>query len=112
MLLEELYNQDYKDKAEAAYYATLNFWLTYNDTSIYEDMLEYYKEKEQYELCEGIDKAIDKIYDVMDSRFEESQPVDETDEEVLLSMEEHARISRLIFKDILKEIYERQVKRS
>lgn len=110
MLLEELYNKDYKKVAETAYVTTLQFYLSYNELAIYDRMLQHYEEQEDYAVCQGIHQAIDFIEDTMDKRFDEATPEDEQEDGKLYTQEEYKNVSRLIFEDILKEIYERQVK--
>jgi len=113
MLLEEFYSQDPKNHvrvAESAYLVTLQYWMVYNQLDIYERMLQYYEEKEEYAFCEGIARAIEKIEDTMDKRFQEAEALEEDEDQILYTHDEHQRVSRLIFEDILKEIYERQVK--
>lgn len=110
MLLEELYNKEYKRIVESAYITTLQFYLSYNDLNIYDRMLEYYEEQEDYAVCQGIHQAIDFIDDTMDKRFGEAIPEEEEEDGKLYTQEEYKNVSRLIFEDILKEIYERQVK--
>lgn len=113
MLLEEFYSQDPKNHvrvAESAYLVTLQYWMVYNQLDIYERMLQYYEEKEEYAFCEGISRAIEKIEDTMDKRFQEAEALEEDEDQILYTHDEHQRVSRLIFEDILKEIYERQIK--
>lgn len=113
MLLEELYSQDPKNHvkvAEAAYLVTLQYWMVYNQLDIYERMLNYYEEKEEYAICEGITRAIEKIESTMDYHFQQAESLEEDEDQILYTHEEHQRVSRLIFEDILKEIYERQIK--
>lgn len=112
MLLEEFYNYDgNRDKlsAEDVYLTTLQHWLIYNDFDIYESLLITFEQKENYVACEGIHRALRRIEQIMDQRFEEAEKIQETEEEVVYTHEEHKRISRLIFEDILKEIYEKQI---
>lgn len=112
MLLEEFYNYDGKEDkliAQDAYLSTLQCWFLYNEFDIYESLLITFEEKEQYAVCEGINRALTRIESIMNDRFEEAEKLKETEFEVVYSHEEHRRISRLIFEDILKEIYEKQV---
>jgi hypothetical protein len=111
MYTEEFYNADPAKIVEAAYYTTLQYWLVYNDMDIYEGLIEHYKENEVYEVCDGIQRGIDRINEIMDSRFDEATPISENEEEVIISHEEHQRVGRLIFKDILQEIYEYRIKK-
>lgn len=113
MLLEELYSQDPKNHvrvAETAYLVTLQYWMVYNQLDIYERMLNYYEQMEEYAICEGINRAIEKIESTMDYHFQEAESLEEDEDQILYTHEEHQRVSRLIFEDILKEIYERQIK--
>jgi hypothetical protein len=112
MLLEEFYNYDgNRDKlsAEDVYLTTLQHWLIYNDFDIYESLLITFEQKENYIVCAGIRRALQRIEDTMDRRFEQAEKIRETEEEVVYTHEEHQRISRLIFEDILGEIYEKQI---
>ena len=55
MFLEEFYSYDASgDKliAENMYMHTLACWLFNNDFQVYENLLEYYEEKEEYAVCE------------------------------------------------------------
>ena len=45
----------------------------------------------------------------MHNRFNSANKVSETEESVTYTHEEHLRVSTLIFEDILKEIYEKQI---
>ena len=112
MLLEEFYNYDSSGDqliAESMYLHTLGCWLINNDFTIYESLVKHYEEIEQYEVCEGITRALDKIEDIMDKHFSEAEKFSETDKEVTYTHQEHMRVSALIYEDILKEIYEKQI---
>ena len=112
MLLEEFYNYDADEKkfiANYTYLHTLSCWIINNDFAIYQSLLDFYEQNEQYEVCEGIDRALRKIDEIMQHRFADAEKLDETDKEVVYSHEEHMRVSSLIFEDILKEIYEKQI---
>lgn len=112
MLLEEFYDYDGKRDGlliEDVYLATLQNWLVHNDFDIYESLLITFEQKEDYIICEGINRALSKIEDITNNRFMQAEKVGETEEEVLYTHEEHLRVSRLIFEDVLKEIYEKQV---
>lgn len=118
MLLEELYN-DGKESGNIQlhfYTATLSAYLIYNDLEIFDKLLQDFEEKEEYLICSGIKAAIEKIEDIHDSRFNNAalEVGIQEDEEGLLtfSFDKHKEISKLIFEDILKEIYERQIERS
>ena len=118
MLLEELYN-DGKESENIQlhfYTATLSAYLIYNDLDIFDRLLQEFEEKEEYLICSGIKAAIEKIEDIHDGRFQ-SAAVEigmEEDEDGMLtfSFEKHKEISKLIFKDILTEIYEKQIEQS
>jgi hypothetical protein len=45
----------------------------------------------------------------MANRFEQADKIEETEDRAVHSMQEHTRISGLIFEDIIKEIYEKQI---
>lgn len=112
MLLEEFYNYDATDDkliTEYVYVHTLSCWIINNDFNIYESLLEYYEGQEQYAVCEGIHRALAKVDDIMAKRFDEADKVSETDSEVTYTHQEHLRVSSLIFEDIIKEIYEKQI---
>lgn len=112
MLLEEFYNYDGKEDkliAQEAYLSTLHCWFLYNEFDIYESLLITFEQREQYAICEGINKALSKIEEIMDNRFKESDNLKATSDEIVLTHEEHKRVSRLIFEDILREIYEKQI---
>lgn len=111
MLLEEFYKYNGQDDSfltEAVYLGTLHSWLIYNDFVIYENIIKYFEEKEEYMVCEGIHRALSKIDDVMAERFKDAEKLQESEDEILYSNEEHKKVSRLVFEDIIKEIYEKQ----
>lgn len=112
MLFEELFRdqtQEDKDVIHKFYIATLSAWLMYNDLSIFDNVLKHFEEKEEYLICEAIHRAINKIDEIYNDRFEEASPLEEADDIIQFSYEEHKRVSRLIFEDVIKEIYEKQV---
>jgi hypothetical protein len=109
MLLEELYNKEYQSQVNAAYVSTLQFYVNYNDLTIYDALVKYYEDTEEYSICEGISKAVDFIDDTMDIRFGEAIEEGEEEDGKIYTAEEYKRVSRLVFEDIIKEIYERQV---
>lgn len=118
MLLEELYNDGKKsgDIQMHFYTATLSAYLIYNDLEIFDRLLQEFEDREEYLICSGIKAAIEKIEDVHDSRFQNAAVeigMEEDDEGMLtFSFEKHKEISKLIFEDILKEIYEKQIEQS
>jgi regulator of sigma D len=112
MLLEEFYSYDASnDKliSEFVYVHTLSCWLSNNDFTIYEELLDYYEGQEQYAVCDGLNRALSKIDDIMAKRLDEADKIKETETEVLYTHQEHMRVSGLIFQDIIKEIYEKQI---
>ena len=109
MLLEELYNKEYQSQVNAAYVSTLQFYVNYNDLTIYDALVKYYEDTEEYAICEGISKAVDFVDDTMDIRFGEAIEEGEEEDGKIYTAEEYKRVSRLVFEDIIKEIYERQV---
>jgi hypothetical protein len=110
MSLEEFYNQEYRSQVSAAYVSTLQFYVNYNDLTIYDALVGYYEDTEQYAICEGISRAIDFIDDTMGHRFGEAIEESEEEDGKIYTTEEYKRVSRLVFEDIIKEIYERQIK--
>jgi hypothetical protein len=44
----------------------------------------------------------------MAERFKDAEKLQESEDEVVYSHEEHQKVSRLVFEDIIKEIYEKQ----
>lgn len=110
MSLEELYNKEYRNQVSVAYVSTLQFYVNYNDLTIYDSLVKYYEEIEEYAICEGVSRAVDFIDDTMDKRFGEAIEEGEEEDGKIYTAEEYKRVSRLVFEDIIKEIYERQVK--
>lgn len=113
MLLEELFkynSQDDNETSQHFYLATLMYWLLNNELDIFDDMLMRFEKEEKYLVCFGIKKAIDKIEETIEKRFDEAASLSEDDEEKVYDIEEYKRVSKEIFKDILFEIYECQVK--
>jgi len=110
MSLEEFYNQEYRSQVSAAYVSTLQFYINYNDLTIYDALVAYYESTEEYAICEGISRAIDFIDLTMDNRFSEAIEEGEEEDGKIYTAEEYKRVSRLVFEDIIKEIYERQIK--
>ena len=112
MLLEEFYKYDATDDTlitEYVYVHTLSCWIINNDFNIYENLLDYYEAEEQYAVCEGIHRALAKIDDIMAARFDEADKISQTENEITYTHQEHLRVSALIFEDIIKEIYEKQI---
>jgi hypothetical protein len=107
MLLEEFYNYESKkdeEKVQFFYTATLSSWLNYNNVDVYVALIDDFEEKEEYLICEGINRALSVIDDIMDRRFGEAASVKE-DDEIFLTHEQHEKVSQLVFLDIMKEIY-------
>lgn len=90
------------------YVLTLSAWIMYNEHEIYESMLDYFEKKENYYVCEGINRALARIDDVTTQRFSEATPLEEDDEKRMFNVEEYKQVSRRVFLDIMTEIYERQ----
>lgn len=112
MLLEEFYKYNVSGDrliADYVYVHTLSCWIINKDFRVYESLIKHYEEQEQYEICEGIHRALDKVDNVMAEHFEAAEKIRETEDEVVYSHEEHQRVSRLVFEDIIKEIYEKQI---
>lgn len=112
MLYEELFKYDGKNEKETGdhfYIATLMYWLLNNELDIFDEVLIYFQDKEQYLVCHGINRAIEKIEETIERRFGEAASEAENEEEKVYSVEEYKRVSKEIFKDILLEIYESQI---
>lgn len=112
MLLEDFFKHDPESNQNIVdyfYIATLSSWLVYNEFQIYEKMLQHFEEQEEYLICQGINQAIDKIDEIYNDRFDEATPLAEHEDGAEYTFEDHKRISRLIFEDVLKEIYEKQI---
>jgi len=90
------------------YVLTLSAWITYNESEIYETMLNYFEEKENYYVCEGINRALARIDEVTTHRFSEATALEGGEEKTILDVEEYKQVSRRVFLDIMTEIYERQ----
>jgi len=107
MLLEEFYNYESKkdeEKVQFFYTSTLSSWLNYNNVDVYVALIDDFEEKEEYLICEGINRALSVIDDIMDKRFGEAAIVEE-DGLGFFTQEEHDKVSQLVFLDIMKEIY-------
>lgn len=116
MLSEEFYNElkESQYQKDHFYISTLSAWLIYNDLSIFDKLLSEFEDKEEYLACAGISEAIDKIEEVHDNRFEEAAEeigldVD-TEGFYSFTAEKHREVSKLIFEDIVREIYDGQIK--
>jgi len=98
------------------YINTLQNWLIYNNYTVYEDVLEYFESLELYPICDGIKKALVFIEFVLDKRFKEAQVSFEDELNFVLGQleenefEKHREISRLVYKDILTEVYAEQIR--
>ena len=105
-----------KQIASHFYVTTLQNWLIYNNYTVYEDVLEYFESLELYPICDGIKKALVFIEFVLDKRFKEAQVGFEDELNFVLGQleenefEKHREISRLVYKDILTEIYGEQIR--
>jgi uncharacterized protein YbcV (DUF1398 family) len=111
MFTEEFYNQEIKDKdvIDFFYVATLQMWLTHNDLNVYDDLLTYFEEQENYLICQGVHKAIAFIEKTVEDRFDGATKLSNSEDGDMYSFEEHKRISNEIFKDVVKEVYEKQI---
>jgi hypothetical protein len=123
MLLEEFFNQDTTGNqiVNYVYVSTLSHFIVNPNFQIFDNLLEEYERQENYLVCEGINKALQKIDVIYNDRFSEAIDKDDEDEEEEIfefslndyvdHEERNIRVSRLIFEDIIKEIYEAQIKR-
>lgn len=116
MLSEEFYNElnDIQYQKDHFYISTLSAWLIYSDLTIFDKLLAEFENKEEYLACAGISEAIDKIEEIHDNRFEEAADeigIDaDTDGFYSFSQQKHKEVSKLIFEDIVREIYDGQIK--
>ena len=111
MSTEESFNVSNEDrnKIERYYFTTLLAYMLWNKFDMFDDVLEYFEHKEEYLVCSGIQVAISKIEDIMDKRFSDATPVEEDEDMRTFSIEEYEEVSRKVFKDIIIEMYERQI---
>ena len=111
MFTEEFYNQEIKDKdvIDFFYVATLQMWLTHNDLNVYDDLLTYFEEQENYLICQGVHKAIAFIEATVEDKFDSATNSSDSEDSDVFSFEEHKRISNEIFKEVVKEVYEKQI---
>ena len=111
MFTEEFYNQDLGDRdvVDFFYVATLQMWLMHNDLTVYDDLLGYFEEQENYLICEGVHKAIAFVESTVEKNFSEATNLSEDLNESSYSFEEHKRVSNEIFKQVVQEIYEKQI---
>jgi hypothetical protein len=114
MLLEEFFKHNPEDDQSVVQYfyiATLQAWLLNNEFEIFDNILKFFEQREEYLMCEGIHQAIDKIDEIYNDRFSEATAIHEDEDKIEYTYEEHRKVSRLIFEDIIKEIYEKQIDR-
>lgn len=111
MFTEAFYKQDLGDRdvVDFFYVATLQMWLMHNDLNIYDDLLTYFEEQENYLICEAIHKAIAFIESTVEENFENATKLSEENDGNMYSFEEHKRVSNEIFKQVVQEIYEKQI---
>jgi hypothetical protein len=114
MSLEEFYkasNED-RNKIESYYLTTLQAWMLWNKFDMFEDVLQHFEDKEEYLVCSGIQTAISRIEDIMDNHFTKATPIEENNDVVTYSLEEYEEVSKKVFKDLIIEMYERQIDNS
>jgi len=95
MRLKELMKAEKDDRVIASYTLTLFSWMLNTDTTPLVEILEHYEDKEDYEICEGMNLAIEMISTKLESAIASSP-------NALLTME----TSNKIFKELLIEVYE------
>lgn len=116
MLSEEFFNQLRGSEyiKDHFYISTLSAWLIYTDLEVFDKILEEFERREEYLACAGIREAIDKIEDVHGDHFDkaaEELGIDADDEGFYqFTAEKHREVSKLIFEDIVTEIYDGQIK--
>lgn len=121
MLLEEFFNQDSTGDQliKYVYVSTLSNFVINPNFQIFDNILEKYEKEENYLICEGINRALNKIDEIYNDRFSNAiKELDDEEDQEEFSIDDYVdhedrniRISRLIFEDIIKEIYEAQIRR-
>jgi len=121
MLLEEFFSQSSTNDQliKYVYVSTLSNFIVNPNFQIFDNILEEYEKKENYIVCEGINRALNKIDEIYNDRFSEAIGEEDDDEEekefsiddYVNHEEKNIRVTTLIFEDIIKEIYEAQIKR-
>jgi hypothetical protein len=121
MLLEEFFSQSSTNDQliKYVYVSTLSNFIVNPNFQIFDNILEEYEKKENYIVCEGINRALNKIDEIYNDRFSEAiSEEDDEEEEKEFSIDDYVthedkniRVTTLIFEDIIKEIYEAQIKR-
>lgn len=121
MLLEEFFNQDSTGDqlVKYVYVSTLSNFVINPNFQIFDNILEKYEKEENYLICEGINRALNKIDEIYNDRFSNAiKELDDEEDQEEFSIDDYVdhedrniRISRLIFEDIIKEIYEAQIRR-
>mgnify|MGYP001392270644 CR=1 FL=1 len=120
MLLEEFFSQSSTNDQliKYVYVSTLSNFIVNPNFQIFDNILEEYEKKENYIVCEGINRALNKIDEIYNDRFSEAISEEDDEEEKEFSIEDYVthedkniRVTTLIFEDIIKEIYEAQIKR-
>lgn len=95
MRLDELMKANKDDRVIASYTLTLFAWMLNTDTTPLVEILEHYEQKEDYEICEGMNLAIEMISAKLEKAIASSP-------NALLNVE----TSNTIFKELLIEVYE------
>jgi hypothetical protein len=120
MLLEEFFSQSSTNDQliKYVYVSTLSNFIVNPNFQIFDNILEEYEKKENYIVCEGINRALNKIDEIYNDRFSEAISEEDDEEEKEFSIDDYVthedkniRVTTLIFEDIIKEIYEAQIKR-
>ena len=108
MFTEELYNgMPEEDVARVAYLLTLSYWIIIREEIIFDNLLKDYEEKEMFAVCSGIQRANSFIDDKTNKRLEQ---VMGNDASMYSDPKVHKRVQRLIIKDVIYEIYERNIR--
>jgi hypothetical protein len=108
MFTEELYNgMPEDDVVKTAYLLTLSYWLIIREEIVFDNLLKDYEKKEMFAICQGIMQANTFIDEKTNQRLEE---VMGSDASMYSDPKVHKRVQRLIIKDVIEEIYERNIR--
>lgn len=114
MLLETFYKSNFNDDQDVInhfYCATLASWIVYNDFTIYDKLIEHFEVKEEYFVCEGINRALNKIDDIMEKHFGDDDMFIDNGDEVIFDADKHSQASKKVFEEVIIELYENQIRR-
>lgn len=97
------------EQKDSFYVTTLLIWMLYNKFDIFDEVIQHFEEKEEYMVCAGIHLALQKVEDLMHDRFEQATALDEDEDFRTYSYQEYEDVSKKVLKDVIIEMYEKQV---